>query len=113
MLQQLFVRKGHEAHAQLVAGNQFFQWLIDVIQKNREGISKMSVTHCDRRASMFLVEELEPFEGWSHGSFCVHLRAGMYDCGLFQSLHFSCRHALASYAVASVKWGLYVHLVYM
>ncbi|RYQ96318.1 hypothetical protein Ahy_B08g092029 [Arachis hypogaea] len=54
----------------------------------------MRVTHCDRRASIFVVEELEPFEGWSQGLFCVRLTAGTCDCGLFQSLHFPCRHAL-------------------
>ncbi|QHO00134.1 uncharacterized protein DS421_13g403860 [Arachis hypogaea] len=33
----------------------------------------MHVTHCDRRASVFVVEELEPFKGWGGGSFCVQL----------------------------------------
>ncbi|RYR47581.1 hypothetical protein Ahy_A07g033514 [Arachis hypogaea] len=37
---------------------------IDAAVENiEEGISKLRVTHCDRRASMFVVEELEPFEG--------------------------------------------------
>ncbi|RYR19297.1 hypothetical protein Ahy_B03g064051 [Arachis hypogaea] len=66
------------------------------IEKNREGISKMCITHYNKRASVFLFEELEPFEGWSQGS--------------FRSLHFLCRHALAA---ASVEWGPNVHLVYM
>ncbi|RYR52177.1 hypothetical protein Ahy_A06g027096 [Arachis hypogaea] len=38
--------------------------LLAAIEKNGEGIPKMRVTHCDRRASVFVVEELEPFEGW-------------------------------------------------
>ncbi|RYR75838.1 hypothetical protein Ahy_A01g000424 [Arachis hypogaea] len=50
-----------------------------------------------------MVEELEPFEGWSQGSFRVQLSANTYDCGLFQSLHFSCRHALAICAVTNKK----------
>ncbi|QHO00358.1 uncharacterized protein DS421_13g405850 [Arachis hypogaea] len=45
------------------AGNHFSQWLL-VVEKNREGIPKMCGTHCDKRASMFVVEELDPFEGW-------------------------------------------------
>ncbi|RYQ96897.1 hypothetical protein Ahy_B08g092823 [Arachis hypogaea] len=42
----------------------------------------MRVMHCDRRASVFV------------------------------SLHFPCRHALATCATASVEWGIYVHLEY-
>ncbi|RYR73726.1 hypothetical protein Ahy_A02g008210 [Arachis hypogaea] len=68
----------------------------------------MHVTHCDRQASVFLVEELEPVEGWLQGSFRVRLTAGTCDCGFFQSLHFSCCHALASCAI-----GSYVHPIYM
>ncbi|RYR25441.1 hypothetical protein Ahy_B02g059190 [Arachis hypogaea] len=82
------------------------------IEKNREGILKMRVTHYDRQAIVFLVEELEPFEGWSQGSFRVRLVAGTCDCGLFQSLHYPCRHALAACAVVSIKWAPYVHPVY-
>ncbi|RYR21276.1 hypothetical protein Ahy_B03g066566 [Arachis hypogaea] len=37
----------------------------------------------------------------------------MYDCGLFQSLHFPRHHALIGCAAASVEWGLYVHPVYL
>ncbi|RYR74142.1 hypothetical protein Ahy_A02g008767 [Arachis hypogaea] len=68
--------------------------LMAAIEKNKEGISKMCVTHFDRRASVFVMEELEPFEGWSQGSFRVRLAAGMCDCGLFQSLHYPCCHVL-------------------
>ncbi|RYQ92290.1 hypothetical protein Ahy_B09g098474 [Arachis hypogaea] len=72
----------------------------------------MRVTHCDRRASVFVVEELEPFEGWSQGSFRVRLSNGTCDCGLFQSLHYLCCHALAGCAAASIEWAPYVHPVY-
>ncbi|RYR34788.1 hypothetical protein Ahy_A10g049816 [Arachis hypogaea] len=51
------------------------------------------------------MEELDPFEGWSQGSFLVWLKEGTCDCGLFQSLHFFCRHALVACAVAGVKLG--------
>ncbi|XP_025703925.1 uncharacterized protein [Arachis hypogaea] len=61
-LQKLFVTKGREAQSQLVAGNRFSQRLLVAIEKNRKGIPKMHVTHCDRWASVFVVEELEPFE---------------------------------------------------
>ncbi|XP_016207122.1 uncharacterized protein LOC107647566 [Arachis ipaensis] len=71
----------------------------------------MCVTHYGRRASVFVVEELNPFEGWSQGSFRIRLNAGACDCNLFQSLHFSCHHALAACTAASVKWGTYVHPV--
>ncbi|XP_057739752.1 uncharacterized protein LOC130956784 [Arachis stenosperma] len=72
----------------------------------------MRVTHCDRRASVFVVEELEPFEGWGHGSFWVRLSEGTCDCGLFQSLHFSCWHTLPGCAATSIEWAPYVHPVY-
>ncbi|RYR14960.1 hypothetical protein Ahy_B04g071682 [Arachis hypogaea] len=63
----------------------------------------MRVTHCDRRAFVFVVEELEPFEGWSQGLFRVRLTKGTCYCGLFQSLYFPCLHALATCAIASIK----------
>ncbi|RYR14687.1 hypothetical protein Ahy_B04g071352 [Arachis hypogaea] len=66
--------------------------MVAAMEKNKERILKMHITHCDRRASMFVVEELEPFKGWSQGSFHVRLMQGTCDCGLFQSLHFPCRH---------------------
>ncbi|XP_016206387.1 uncharacterized protein LOC107646737 [Arachis ipaensis] len=72
----------------------------------------MHVTHCDRRDSVFVVEELESFEGWLQGSFRVRLSAGLCDCGLFQALHYPCRHALARCATASIKWAPYVHPIY-
>ncbi|RYR08483.1 hypothetical protein Ahy_B05g076188 [Arachis hypogaea] len=53
----------------------------------------MFITHYNRRASVFLVEKLEPFEGTC-------------DCDIFQSLYFPCYHALAACAAASFwpKW---------
>ncbi|XP_015970787.1 uncharacterized protein LOC107494244 [Arachis duranensis] len=72
----------------------------------------MCVIHCDRRAFVFVVEELEPFEGWGQGFFRVRLSEGTCDCGLFQSLHYPCQHALAGCAAASVKWAPYMHPVY-
>ncbi|XP_016195007.1 uncharacterized protein LOC107635974 [Arachis ipaensis] len=50
-LQKLFVTKGREAQSQLAAGNRFSQRLMAAIEKNREGIPNMRVTHCDRQAS--------------------------------------------------------------
>ncbi|XP_057723807.1 uncharacterized protein LOC130939738 [Arachis stenosperma] len=73
----------------------------------------MCVTHYDRRASTFVVEELEPFEGWSQGSFRLRLTGSMYDCGLFQSLYFPCHHVVVAFAAASVKWSPCVHSVYL
>ncbi|KAL4397150.1 hypothetical protein AHAS_Ahas01G0163100 [Arachis hypogaea] len=81
-------------------------------EKNREGIPNMHVTHCDLQASMFVVEELDSFECWSQGSFRVWLAASTCYCGLFQSLHYPCRHALAAYAAASIEWAPYVHSIY-
>ncbi|RYR37718.1 hypothetical protein Ahy_A09g042597 [Arachis hypogaea] len=46
------------------------------------------------------------------GSFYVRLSSGTCNCRLFQSLHFSCRHALAACATADIEWGPYVHPVY-
>ncbi|XP_016206985.1 uncharacterized protein LOC107647424 [Arachis ipaensis] len=90
-LQKLLVTKSREARSQLAAGNCFSQKLMAAIEKNREDIPKIRVTHCDKRDSVFVMEELEPFECWSQGSFRVRLSAGTCDCGLFQSLHYSCR----------------------
>ncbi|XP_016200005.1 uncharacterized protein LOC107641011 [Arachis ipaensis] len=73
----------------------------------------MRVTHYDSRAFVFVVEELESFEGWSQGSFRVRLSEGTYDCGLFQSLHYPCRHALAGCATVSIEWAPYVHPIYI
>ncbi|RYR57477.1 hypothetical protein Ahy_A05g023209 [Arachis hypogaea] len=71
----------------------------------------MHVTHCDRRASVFVVEELEPFEGWENSFPCSAI--GRYgDCSLFQSVHYLCRHTLARCAAASIEWVPYVHHVY-
>ncbi|RYR50934.1 hypothetical protein Ahy_A06g025968 [Arachis hypogaea] len=82
-LQQLFVWKGREVQAQMLASNRYSQWLQAVVEKNKEGIQKMRVTHCDRRALIF----------WS--------------------LHFSCCHALAACTAASFEWGPYVYPVYL
>ncbi|RYR59116.1 uncharacterized protein [Arachis hypogaea] len=111
-LQKLFVTKSREAQSQMAAECQFSQRLLAAIEKNREGIPKMRVTHCDRRALVFVVEELEPFEGWGTGSFRVRLSKGTCDYGLFQSLHYPCHHALAGCAAASIEWVPYVHPVY-
>ncbi|XP_016192748.1 uncharacterized protein LOC107633656 [Arachis ipaensis] len=72
----------------------------------------MRVTHCDRRASVFVVEELDLFEGWGEGSFRVWLSDGTCDCSLFQSLHYPCCHALVVCATTSIEWAQYVHSVY-
>ncbi|QHN96932.1 uncharacterized protein DS421_18g623060 [Arachis hypogaea] len=72
----------------------------------------MCVTYYDKRASVFVVDKLEPFECCSQGSFCVRLAVGTCDSGLFQSLHFSGRHALAACATVSIEWGPYLHPVY-
>ncbi|RYR63036.1 hypothetical protein Ahy_A04g020818 [Arachis hypogaea] len=104
-LQKLFVTKGREAQSQMAAGNYFSQRLMAAIEK-------MRVTDCDRRASVFVVKELKPFEGWLQGLFHVRLSAGTCDCDLFQSLHYPCRHALARCAAASIEWDPYAHPVY-
>ncbi|RYR79932.1 hypothetical protein Ahy_A01g004724 [Arachis hypogaea] len=73
--------------------------LMAAIEKNRECFLKMCVTHCDRWASVFVVEELEPFEYWSQDSFRVRLTVNKCDCRLFQSLHFPClRMAMGPHA---------------
>ncbi|RYR72909.1 hypothetical protein Ahy_A02g007136 [Arachis hypogaea] len=53
---------------------------------------------------------------WYMDALRIHLRVrarGTCDSRLFQSLHFSCRHALAACAAASVEWGSYVHPVHL
>ncbi|RYR15942.1 hypothetical protein Ahy_B04g072910 [Arachis hypogaea] len=72
----------------------------------------MRVTHCDRRASVFSMEEVGPMEGWCQTSYRVCLNARICDCGLFQYLHYPCRHALAACATASIEWGNLVDPVY-
>ncbi|XP_025680220.1 uncharacterized protein [Arachis hypogaea] len=69
-LQKLFVTKGKEAQSQLAAGCRFSRRLLATIEKNREWIPMIRVTYCDRRTSVFVVEELEPFEGWGAGLPC-------------------------------------------
>ncbi|RYR35196.1 hypothetical protein Ahy_A10g050328 [Arachis hypogaea] len=49
----------------------------------RKGILTMRFAHYNRRTSVFVVDELEPFKGWSQELFRVCLAAGMCDCGLF------------------------------
>ncbi|RYR56713.1 hypothetical protein Ahy_A05g022404 [Arachis hypogaea] len=53
--------------------------------------------------AVFLVEELEPFEVLSQRLFHIRLMAGTCDCGLFQSLHFPCHHALAACVATSIE----------
>ncbi|XP_057734846.1 uncharacterized protein LOC130950361 [Arachis stenosperma] len=72
-LQQLFVCRGRETHAQLQGGQIYSQWLLTSIDKNRESLPMMRVTHCDRRESVFSVEELKPVDAcvaasieWGH-----------------------------------------------
>ncbi|RYR13362.1 hypothetical protein Ahy_B04g070400 isoform B [Arachis hypogaea] len=72
----------------------------------------LRVTHCDRRASIFSVEEMEPVDCWSQTSYQVCLTERTCDCGLFQSLHYPCRHALAACAAVSIEWGHFVDPVY-
>ncbi|RYR78753.1 hypothetical protein Ahy_A01g003612 isoform B [Arachis hypogaea] len=58
------------------------------------------------------MEVLEPFEGWSQGSFQVRLSSGLCDYGLFHALHYPCCPTLAACASASIEWTSYVHPVY-
>ncbi|RYR28595.1 hypothetical protein Ahy_B01g052736 [Arachis hypogaea] len=58
----------------------------------------MRVTHCDRWASVFSVEEVEPMEGWCQTS--------------YRSLHYPCRHVFTAYAAAIIEWGNFVDPVY-
>ncbi|RYR06936.1 hypothetical protein Ahy_B05g074254 [Arachis hypogaea] len=88
------------------------QRLLAAIDKNRENLPMLRVTHCDRRVSVFSVEEMEPVDGWSQTSYQVCLTERTCDCGLFQSLHYPCRHALAACAAASIEWGHFVDPVY-
>ncbi|MED6124547.1 hypothetical protein PIB30_059949 [Stylosanthes scabra] len=90
----------------------FSQRLLVAIERSREDLSKMRVTHCDRMASVFSVEELEELSGSFGCSFLVRLRQGTCDCGEFQLLHYPCRHALASCAIATMEWGQFVDPVY-
>ncbi|MED6204865.1 hypothetical protein PIB30_012636 [Stylosanthes scabra] len=57
-LQQLFIRKGREAMAQINLGQQWSHHLLRSIEKLRESIPRMRVTHCDRQAEVFTVDEL-------------------------------------------------------
>ncbi|MED6215635.1 hypothetical protein PIB30_115788, partial [Stylosanthes scabra] len=72
-LQQLFIRKGREAVAQISVGQEFSQHLTRAIEKLRESLPKMRVTHCDRQAEVFSVDEVEELEGYGMRSFRVHL----------------------------------------
>ncbi|MED6128775.1 hypothetical protein PIB30_101219 [Stylosanthes scabra] len=93
-------------------GMRFSQTLLAAIERSREDLCKMRVTHCDRMGSVFSVEELEELSGSFGCSFRVRLRQGTYDCGEFQSLHYPCRHALASCAAATIELGQFVDPVY-
>ncbi|RYR65206.1 hypothetical protein Ahy_A03g011168 isoform A [Arachis hypogaea] len=72
----------------------------------------LRVTHCDRRASVFSLEETETVDGWSQTSYRVRMTEHTCDCGLFQSLHYPCRHALAACAAANIEWGYFVDPMY-
>ncbi|RYR36643.1 hypothetical protein Ahy_A09g041604 [Arachis hypogaea] len=61
-LQQLFVCRGRETHAQLQGGQIYSQWLLTSIDYNKESLPMMRVTHCDRRESVFSVKELKPVD---------------------------------------------------
>ncbi|KAL4301353.1 hypothetical protein AHAS_Ahas17G0292400 [Arachis hypogaea] len=53
-----------------------------------------------------------PVDGWSQTSYRVRLTERTCDCGLFQSLHYPCRHALAACATTSIEWGHFMNPVY-
>ncbi|RYR63566.1 hypothetical protein Ahy_A04g021372 [Arachis hypogaea] len=89
-----------------------WQRLLAAIDKNRESLPMLRVTHCDRRASAFSVEDMELVDGWSQTSYRVRLFERTCDYGLFQSLHYPCRHVLAACAAVSIKWGHFVDPVY-
>ncbi|XP_029148729.1 uncharacterized protein [Arachis hypogaea] len=87
-------------------------WLLAAIDNNIESLPMMRITHCDHRASVFSVEEMELVDGWSQTSYRVRLTERTCDCNLFQSLYYSCRHALAACAAASIEWGHFVDPMY-
>ncbi|RYR62932.1 hypothetical protein Ahy_A04g020690 isoform D [Arachis hypogaea] len=72
----------------------------------------LRVTHCDRMASVFSVEKMEPVDCWSHTLYRVCLTKRTCDCGLFQSLHYPCRHALVACAAMNIEWDHFVDPVY-
>ncbi|XP_072078163.1 uncharacterized protein [Arachis hypogaea] len=104
--------KGHEVQAQLNSGQVFSQQLLAAIEKNRNSLPKITVTHCDRRALVFSVDETKLLEEWSQISCPIRLNMQQCDCGVFQDLHYPCRHALAACSAASIEWGAFVNLVY-
>ncbi|RYR43834.1 hypothetical protein Ahy_A08g040232 [Arachis hypogaea] len=93
-------------------GHIYSRRLLAAIEKNIESLPIMRVTHCDHRAFVFSVEEVEPVDGWSQTSYRVCLNARTCDRGLFQSLYYPCRHALAACVAESIEWGNLVDPVY-
>ncbi|QHN83854.1 uncharacterized protein DS421_20g708370 [Arachis hypogaea] len=83
---------------------------INVVLKGTRNLPMVAIVRAT--ASVFSVEEVEPVDGWSQTSYRVRLTERTCNCGLFQSLHYPCRHALAACAAASIEWGHFVDLVY-
>ncbi|MED6125855.1 hypothetical protein PIB30_072540 [Stylosanthes scabra] len=78
-LQQLWIRKGQEAHAQVVAGSQWSQYLLSEIENSKGELHKMRVISCDRRSSTFIVEEVLPIRYSRQSSYRVNLRQRICD----------------------------------
>ncbi|MED6170581.1 hypothetical protein PIB30_032384 [Stylosanthes scabra] len=57
----------------------FSQTLLSVIEKSREDLNKMRLTHCDRQTSVFSIEELEELHG-SFGQLCGRERGMGSNC---------------------------------
>ncbi|MED6172430.1 hypothetical protein PIB30_050020 [Stylosanthes scabra] len=72
-LQQLWIRKGQEAQAQVVAGSIWSQYLLSEIEKSKSELPKMRVLGCDRRGTVFVVEEVLPFPHSRQSQYRVHV----------------------------------------
>ncbi|RYR62926.1 hypothetical protein Ahy_A04g020684 isoform A [Arachis hypogaea] len=73
-------RLGREERAQLQGEHIYSQRLLTAIDKNRESLPMLRVTHCDRMTSVFSMEEMEPVDCWSHTLYRVCLTKRTCDC---------------------------------
>ncbi|MED6167072.1 hypothetical protein PIB30_115594, partial [Stylosanthes scabra] len=63
-------------------------FLLSEIETSKGELSKMRVLSCDRRATMFVVEEVLPIRYSRQSQYRVYLRHRCCDCGKFQQLQF-------------------------
>ncbi|XP_029153236.1 uncharacterized protein [Arachis hypogaea] len=111
-LAELFVIRGQTAEAQLASGAKFCQFFMKTMNRNLRVSRCFTITLFDRHQSEYTVPETTSTRNFLLGMYRVFLRDRTCDCGYFQTLHYSCCHAVACCAQSQLDWSVYVDEVH-